>query len=62
MERLQKVHAVLQESGFNDRTMLDELVLWLSNDEINEFLEDFRSGWDLDIDVNGKEVPPPFIP
>jgi len=42
--------------------MLDELVLWLSNDEINEFLEDFRSGWDLDIDVNGKEVPPPFIP
>ena len=48
MERLQKVHELIQDSGLNETTVLDELLRWLSEDEVNEFVDDFKRTWDLD--------------
>jgi len=59
MQRLEKVEAFIEHFGLSEKSVLDELILWLSEDEINAFLDDFRCGWDLNIDVDGKEVPAP---
>ena len=48
MERLQKVHELMQDSGLNETTVLDELLKWLSEDEVNEFVDDLKRTWDLD--------------
>ena len=51
MKRLTKVHSLMQNAGLNETTMLDELVLWLSNEEVDEFLEDLKTGLKLPEDV-----------
>lgn len=47
MKRLTEVYTLMENTGFSKKTMLDELVLWLSDDEVSEFLEDLKTGWDL---------------
>ena len=48
MERLQKVHELIQDSGLNEMTVLDELLRWMSESDVNEFVEDFKRTWDVD--------------
>lgn len=48
MERLEKVHQLIQDSGLNEMTVLDELLRWMSESEVNEFVEDFKRTWDVD--------------
>ena len=48
MERLQKVHQLIQDSGLNEMTVLDELLRWMSESEVNEFVDDFKRTWDVD--------------
>lgn len=38
----------MQNYGLNDKTVLDELVLWLSDKEVGDFLQDLKDGCDLD--------------
>ena len=47
MERLQKVYELIQNSGLNETTVLDELLRWCSEDDINEFVDDLKRNWDL---------------
>lgn len=47
MERLEKVHELIQETGLDETTVLESLLRWLSEDQVDEFVDDLARTWDL---------------
>ena len=49
MERLEKVHEMIENfADIEEKTVLNELLRWLSDDQVNEFVDDFKRVWDID--------------
>jgi len=47
MERLEKVHELIQETGLDETTVLESLLRWLSEDQVDEFVDYLARTWDL---------------
>jgi len=49
MERLEKVHEMIENfADIEEKTVFNELLRWLSDDEVSEFVEDFKRNWEID--------------
>jgi uncharacterized protein YjgD (DUF1641 family) len=49
MERLEKVHEMIENfADIEEKTVLNELLRWLSDDEVSDFVEDFKRNWEID--------------
>lgn len=49
MERLEKVHELIENfADIDQKTVLNELLRWLSEDDVNEFVDDFKRNWEID--------------
>lgn len=49
MQRLEEIHKLIENYADIDETkVLNELLRWLSEDDVNEFLDDFKRIWEID--------------
>lgn len=47
MNRFEKLEFLEETTAFKKDTILRELIGWLTDDDFNQFYEDFCSNWDL---------------
>ena len=47
MNRFEKLEFLQETTAFKKDTILNELIGWLTDDDFNQFYEDFCSNWDL---------------
>jgi len=49
MERLEMIYEMIENfADIEEKTVLNELLRWLSDDQVNEFVDDFKRVWDID--------------
>ena len=47
MNRFEKLEFLQETTAFKKDTILNELIGWLTDDDFNQFYEDFCSNWDI---------------